>query len=389
MKTVPLGDVVSFTNGGTPTRSRAEFWDGEIPWITGADITDEGTVSARSHISESAVKGSSTNILPAGTVLLLTRTSVGKVAVLPEPMAINQDITGITPSAGVDARYLIHFLKASKPTLLKHLRGATIKGISRDDVASLEFAFTSLPEQRRIAAILDHADALRAKHRQVLAHLDSLTQATFHDMFGAPGDSRWERVPLGEVIRQIDSGTSPNCDARPADDEEWGVLKLGAVTYGVFRPSENKAYTHDIGSMNSNEVRSGDVLMTRKNTRELVGAVAVVGDVRPRLLLPDLIFRLHIDTTRVDRRYFQAMMMNPLKRPEVRDLSSGSSASMPNISKARLVKLPLELPPLRLQQAFATQSEHIDAQRVVIERALAADDELFASLQSRAFRGEL
>ncbi|GAA3644842.1 hypothetical protein GCM10022237_00340 [Nocardioides ginsengisoli] len=246
-----------------------------------------------------------------------------------------------------------------------------------------------LPEQRRIAAILDHADALRAKRRQVLTHLDALTQVVFHDMFGDLRGGRWDRVPFGELIPRVDNGTSPNCEARPAGSDEWAVLKLGAVTYGHFRPEENKAYLGDLGSMASNEVRSGDVLMTRKNTRELVGAVALVDEVRPQLLLPDLIFRLHLDGARLNRRYFQALMMNPQKRPAVRDLSSGSASSMPNISKARLAKLPLELPPLALQREFAVRVELIGGQRARVEAASAVDDTLFASLQTRAFRGDL
>lgn len=246
-----------------------------------------------------------------------------------------------------------------------------------------------LDEQRRIAAILDQADALRAKRRQVLAYLDTLTQSIFHDMFGSIGDARWARLPLGDVVGAIDNGTSPNCESRPARPEEVGVLKLGSVTYGVFQPEENKAYLGDVGPMRSSEVRPGDVLMTRKNTRDLVGAVALVDAVRPGLLLPDLIFRLHLDDQRIDRRYFQALMMNPRKRATVRSLSSGSAASMPNISKARLKTLPLELPPFPLQCEFAKRVEQINTQRAAAQRALTVDDQLFESLQSRAFRGEL
>jgi type I restriction enzyme S subunit len=243
-----------------------------------------------------------------------------------------------------------------------------------------------LEEQRRIAAILDSADAIRSKRKAALAQLDSLTQAVFSSLFAL--DSL-PHVELGALIGEIDGGASPNCENRRATADEWGVLKLGAVTYGRFQADENKAFTGEVGKMSKNEVRAGDVLMTRKNTRELVGAVSVVDEVRPRLLLPDLIFRLHLDKQRVDPRYFQAFMMNPRTRHAVRGLSSGSASSMPNISKARLRSFPIALPPIADQQAFAACVARIEAQRVTIQRALAADDELFASLQSRAFSGKL
>lgn len=270
-----------------------------------------------------------------------------------------------------------------------HRSGSAQPFIKPSDVKSHRIYLPPLAEQRRIAAILDHADALRTKRRQVVTHLDTLAQSIFHNMFGDLRTSRWERVPFGELVPKVDNGTSPNCEARPAGPGEWGVLKLGAVTYGEFRPDANKAYLGDLNGMASNEVASGDVLMTRKNTRDLVGAVALVDETRPRLLLPDLIFRLHLDTKRLDRRYFQALMMNPQKRHSVRALSSGSASSMPNISKARLAKLPIELPPLALQAEFASQVESIGIQRGRVETAASLDDELLASLQARAFQGTL
>ena len=318
----------------------------------------------------------------------------GSIGIAPERALISPMYTVFKiDDLRVDPGYLIRFLKSPRAlTYYPQLGKGAIhrrKAISLAALGALPVPLPPLPKQRRIATILDHVDALRTKRRHVLAHLDALTQSIFHDMFGDVIGSPWPRVRFGEIVSKIDNGTSPNAEARSAEADEWGVLRLGAVTYGVFRPGENKAYLGDVGSMTANEVRAGDVLMTRKNTRDLVGAVAVVDEVRPRLLLPDLIFRLHLDLARLNRRYFQALMMNPRKRPAVRDLSSGSAASMPNISKARLNTLPIELPPLDLQREFAARVERISTQRTAVQHALAADDELFASLQSRAFRGEL
>lgn len=317
----------------------------------------------------------------------------GSIGIAPDDGLISPMYTVFRPGVELEPGYLLRYLKSPR-ALAQYVRlgkGSVHRrrSISLDALGHLPIPLPPLEEQRRIAAILDQADALRAKRRQVLAHLDALTQSIFHDMFGDINESCWQRRPLGDGVSKIDSGKSPVCETRPASLDEWGVLKLGAVTYGVFQQDENKAFLDDVGSMMSNEVRSGDVLMTRKNTRELVGAVALVDEVRPRLLLPDLIFRLHLDASYLNRHYFQALMMNSQKRASVRSLSSGSAASMPNISKARLTGLLIEIPPLTLQSEFATRLEQVDNQRVVVQRALAADDELFASLQARAFRGEL
>lgn len=300
-------------------------------------------------------------------------------------------ILRVDPSVA-NPRYIFHFLRSPRFTsaLVPYIRGATIKNLSvRSAFANLDVPLPSREEQRRIAAILDHADALRVQRRQVVAKLDDLAGSVFGSTFGDVRGDRWDVVRFGDAVPRIENGRSPNCEARAATSSEWGVLKLGAVTYGRFRPDENKAYLGKIGGLAEHEVRSGDVLMTRKNTRELVGAVALVEEVRPKLVLPDLIFRLHLDAARIERRYFQAMMMSPQMRSAVRNLSSGSASSMPNISKSRLANLPLPLPPLSLQQEFAERVQVIEANRARVQAALGADDELFASLQSRAFRGEL
>lgn len=318
---------------------------------------------------------------------------VCRVPELPYTSTFGGFIATIRPNQSVvDEQYLYRYISWDRTQNLirSYARQTTnIANLDLNRLASLPIPLPPLPEQRRIATILDHADSLRTKRRQILTHLDSLIEAVFHEMFGELHGSHWEKVPFGEVVPKIGNGTSPNCETRPAELNEWGVLKLGAVTYGQFQADENKAYLGQIGTMTANEVHSGDVLMTRKNTRELVGAVALVDEVRPQLLLPDLIFRLHLDSDRLDRRYFQALMMNPQKRPAVRDLSSGSASSMPNISKARLAKLPLELPPLDLQNEFAMRTERIQENRRQIGLATQFDDRLIISLQSRAFRGEL
>lgn len=289
----------------------------------------------------------------------------------------------------VDPNYLQKFLR-SEPALSYYrakLRGSTARrrSLPSELFLALPVPLPTADEQRRIATILDHADALRAKRRQVLAHLDALTQSTFYDMFGdTPGST-----PLGQLLTHIETGVSPKCEARPADADEVGVLKLGAVTYGDFRPSENKAFTGDLGILKGTEVRRGDVLMTRKNTPELVGAVALVGNVRAGLHLPDLVFRLTLDESQVTGEYLQAQMMSRTTRARVRALAGGSAQSMSNISMARLRGLGIAAPPMERQTEFGNRVQAIRALREKVLADVRAMDELFASLQSRAFRGEL
>jgi len=107
------------------------------------------------------------------------------------------------------------------------------------------------------------------------------------------------------------------------------------------------------------------------------------------LLIPDLVFRLHLERERLDAEYFHTLMMTPSKRAIVKTLASGSAGSMPNISKARLRELAIELPPMELQREFARRIACVKGQKAKAQRTLDGYDTLFSALQSRAFRGEL
>lgn len=297
----------------------------------------------------------------------------------------------IRADQAIDPRYLLHFLRQKHVRLMGELRmtgSAGQRRVPSNFLANLSIHLPPIEEQRRIAAILDQADAIRTQRRQVINHFASLKLALFEKSFG-PNTATSPHRALGDIITGIESGSSPKCEARPAAPDEWGILKLSAISYGNYREEENKAFLGDTETMIRHEVRPGDVLMSRKNTRELVGAVSLVGATRPRLLLPDLIYRLHLNQFIIDPVYFQAMMMSPTCREKVRSLAGGAAASMSNISRKRLEALPVPVPSLDRQQSFANEVRSIERITSSVQQVQKSDDALFASLQSRAFTGEL
>lgn len=395
MSTAHLGELVQFYSGATPSKRESAYWGGNIPWFSPKDFKAPTLVDSMDHISQRAIDETSLRTLPTGTIAVVVRGMILAhtipISILEVDCTINQDLKALLPRRKFNARYLAAMLRAQHDSILGKVSTAAhgTKKLDTRILEEIEVPLPSLQEQSRIVTLLERADAVRSARRRVLAHLDSLGAAVFDEMFWGAADRLWRIVPLRDVARRIESGTSPVCESRPAKPGEWGVLKLGAVTSGRYKEEDNKAYIGDVSRMSANEVRAGDVLMTRKNTRELVGAVAFVRETRPRLLIPDLVFRIRLDETQVHAQYFQGLMMNSRFRPRVRKLAGGAAASMSNISKARLGDLDVPVPPISLQREFASRVETIDGQRARVERALAADDDLFASLQHRAFRGEL
>jgi type I restriction enzyme S subunit len=131
------------------------------------------------------------------------------------------------------------------------------------------------------------------------------------------------------------------------------------------------------------------LLMSRANTTELVGAVAYVDQVADNLVLPDKIWRFEWHDAASVPTFYHAVFRSPAIRRRISRMSSGTGGSMKNVSKEKLANLRLPAVSFADQQRFAAHVEGIEAQRANSARALAAEDELFASIQARAFRGEL
>jgi len=206
---IRLGDICTFMNGGTPSKSVPRYFAGNIPWITGADILDSVVKSARSFITEEGIANSATNRVPAGTVLLVTRTSVGKVAIAGIELCYSQDITALKPDLSkVTVDYLVQFLRTQEAYFKRRSRGATIKGVTKAVLENLEIPLPPIAEQKRIAAILDKAEELRGLRRMALGELDAIVQSIFLEMFGDPVTNLkgWKSKNLDECAERIQIG---------------------------------------------------------------------------------------------------------------------------------------------------------------------------------------
>ena len=183
---VRLGDICTIVSGTTPKSTQAEYWDGNLNWVTPAELTDESDIIYESQrkITQQAVIDSSLKSFPAGTVLLSSRAPIGKVAIAGTEMYCNQGFKNLICSDKVYNRYLYHFLKDKTAYLNSLGRGATFKEISKSIVENIEIPLPPLDEQRKIAAVLDKVSDLIAKRRQQLDKLDELVKARFVEMFG-------------------------------------------------------------------------------------------------------------------------------------------------------------------------------------------------------------
>lgn len=295
------------------------------------------------------------------------------------------DTTYYIDSSATDAdlRWLFHRLGSLGLTQLN--RAAAVPGLNREDAYRKAILLPPIEEQRRIAAILDHADALRAKRREALARLDELTQSIFIDMFGDPATNpkNLEFVTIGDLLESAQYGTSEKSGA----DGRFAVLRMNNITYQGQMDLADLKYT-DLPDEKVDRftVRAGDVLFNRTNSPELVGKTAVYRGERPMAFAGYLV-RLRVSDGN-SPEYISAFLNSRYGKSVLRGMCK-SIVGMANINarEVQSIRIPKASP--SAQREFEQRVALVESSKTGHRNALAELDALFASLQSRAFRGEL
>ena len=379
---VRLGDVCEVVSGGTPKTSVAEYWDGEIPWVTPADLSKlkglEVSSGARA-ITQKGVDRSSAVLLPAGSVVLSSRAPIGYVAIAQVPMATNQGCKSFIPSPDIDARYLAHYLLSQKDVLQSLGTGATFKELSKSRAADIRVPLPPLDEQRRIAAILDEVQRLTELQESCLTAFDQLIDSLTEAIAELKSES------LGKLGVSFVSGKSLTGNARNAHPVNK-ILKVSAVSSGTFLAEEAKPLPADYSPPTSHLVALGDVLFCRANgSRELIGVTAKVDQELSNYYLPDKLWKLQVEGDQVLPMFVYRMLRSSRARQYFMSNASGA-AGVKNISKRKVLDLRIPIPSLDLQHDFIELVQQVEKKRAVESVRLEKIAELRNSLVSRGFR---
>lgn len=282
--------------------------------------------------------------------------------------------------------YLYRFLDEYVKTLRAQSIGGVIKYIKLGNLTEAKIYLPDLNEQKGICNNLSKLDELIESVNCQLEDLDLLIKSRFIEMFGNPitNEMCWNQVPLSSCVESIDNGKSFVCDYEARQGTSPAVLKLSAATYGDYRPEENKAILDDKQFVEEATVHSGDLLFTRKNTPELVGMCAYVYETPVGLMMPDLIFRLNT-TESCNKIFLWKLINHDLFRGCIQAIANGSAKSMSNISKGRLLKIKVILPPIELQDQFADFVVQTDKSKLEVQKSLEELETLKKSLMQQYF----
>lgn len=351
-----LEDVCTIVSGTTPRSDRPGNWDGDINWITPAELTDESDVifASQRKITRQAVVESGLKSFPAGTVLLSSRAPIGKVAIAGTSMFCNQGFKNLICSDAIFNRYLYHFLKSKTDYLNQLGRGATFKEISKSIVGDVEIPLPSLDEQCRIASVLDKVSDLIAKRRRQLEKLDELVKARFVEMFGDLKENpmRWPKARLSELL-VIERGGSPRPINNYITEADSGVnwIKIGDAEEGSIYITKTKQKIRREGAKKSRYVHPGDFILSNSMSFGRPYILKIDGYIHDGWLL------LRDEAGHFNKMFLHSVLSSNYTYSCFSSMAEGGVVN--NLNKELVGRLEIVCPPMKVQEQFAIFAEQV------------------------------
>ena len=394
-KTVALGDYADSVDYGLTASATQQP---TVPKFLRITDIQNGVVNWDSvPWCECDVRSATNSLLKPGDIVFArTGATTGKSFLIrecPKDAVFASYLIRVRVGASVDPGYLSHFFNSQNywEQITLCARGVAQPGVNASSLKTLKIPLPPLPDQKRIAAILDKADSIRRKRQEAVQMTEDLLRSVFLDMFGDPVENakKWPLIPIGTAIKAIETGWSANSEDRPREKDEWAVLKISSVTSGRFFPIECKVVADGQIDRELLIPKRGDLLFSRANTRELVAATCLVEQDEPKLFLPDKLWNIIPDEKITCTEYLRYLLEHPRFREKLTKQATGTSGSMLNISQAKVRSIQMPVPLIKLQKQFAAFVWRNYNIRNKLEAASQSTDTLFNSLLQRAFKGDL
>ena len=368
-----LGEVCTIVSGSTPKTSVTSYWDGNIKWITPAELNEDTfyIMDSVRHITEEGKEKTGLSYLPTGTVILSSRAPIGKTAIAGCEMCCNQGFKNLICSDAIYNEYLYFFLKSKTDYLNSLGRGATFKEISKSIVESIEIPLPEVNQQKEIAEKFKKLEQLISLRKQQLAKLDELVKARFVEMFGDPADNvnNLPASPMTAICQIIDGDRGKNYPKQEEFSDSGFCLFLNAknVTAQGFS-FENCTYiTEEKDALLRNgKLCRGDVVLT---TRGTIGNLAFYDTSVPyeNIRINSGMVILRMNKQVVSEIFFIEQFKMQLDSIKSR-IASGSA--QPQLPISTMNKIEMILPPLELQNQFAAFVERVSQQKQTVQQSL-------------------
>ena len=353
MKT--LGELCNIVSGGTPLRSKTEFWDGgTIPWIKISNIKEKYVSEADEFITEEGLLGSSAKMLNKGTVLYTIFATLGEVGILKINACTNQAIAGLTikDPTKLSTDYLYYYLKSKKSYVNSIGRGVAQNNINMTLLKKFVIPLPNLLKQNEIVGVLDNVSNIIDIHQKELKYLDELVKARFVEMFGNPviNSRKWKTEELNSIAPI--SNFSGNLE-----DKVW-LLNLDMIEPQTGRIIDYLYVSIDEVGSSTCKFDTDNVLYSK--LRPYLNKV-VIPD-RSGYATSELV-PLRPKKSKLNRVYLAFLLRSNEFVNMINEKVAG--AKMPRVSMTELKKFRVPVPPIELQNEFAEFTKQVDKSRYV------------------------
>ena len=384
MEYTSIGESCSVVSGGTPSRSKNEYWEnGNIPWIKIGNIKSKYVNEYDELITEQGLNNSSAKLLKKGTILYTIFATLGEVGILDIEACTNQAIAGINiTDPRIKTDYLYYYLKSKKDYINNIGRGVAQNNINLTTLKNFEIPLIDVNKQLNIVEILEKVERMICLKEKEIDDLDLLIKARFIEMFGDPivNEKGWRTKPL------LDMGQCKNGMNFHYDDKGIDINCLGVCDFKNFSVIDNTKGlpTVSLNEMPSEEylLKDDDIVFVRSNgNKALVGRSLVVypGNV------PTTFSGFCIRYRKYDNEIIVPYLLRVLKTDSVRMKMAGRGANIQNLNQQILGTLVIPVPPIELQEQFADFVKQVDKSREEVKKSLEKTQQLYDSLMQEYF----
>ncbi|UDY19017.1 HsdS [Acinetobacter baumannii] len=387
--TAKLKDVAKVVTGKTPQTSNSEYYGGDIPFVSPADLNEGILSETKTYLTSSGAD--QVYRVPKNTVLVSCIGNLGKLAITAKEVCFNQQINGlIFDEQKIFPKYGFYFAQTIKPQLEKASSSTTLPIVNKSRFSDLEIKYPPLAEQRRIVSILDQADELRQKRQQAIEKLDQLLQATFIDMFGDPvsNPKGWRSDKnLGDVT-DIVSGITKGRKITGKSLREIPYLAVSNVQDKYLNLSIIKTIEASDDEIERYRLKQGDLLLTEGGDPDKLGRGTLWNNEVDECIHQNHVFRVRLTSKEFTPNYLNWIVGSEYgKRYFLK--SAKQTTGIASINMGQLKKLPLLTPPLDLQIQFDERCIKIHQIKNQLVDSYKDINHLFSSLQNQAFNGTL
>lgn len=373
-----IEELTTVVTGGTPSTSKAEYWEnGNIPWLQSGCCQNCDVNQADKFISQSGYDNSSTQVMPVNTVMIaLTGATAGKVGYLNIEACGNQSITGVFPCEELNPRFLFYFLISQRRKILVDCVGGAQAHISQGYVKKIKVPVYSKNLQERIVNIMNICSKNIKHYEMILKEYDELVKARFVEMFGDPIIN-----PYGFPVKKIDEVAVLNkgITYSPDDISKEGiiVLRSGNIKGNAFDLEDIVRISKKIS--NDKLVNENDILMCNRNgSVNLVGKVAKIPKLEEKMTFGTF---MTIVRSEIFEYLFVFFQMNAFRE----QIKFQTAVAINQISLPLLASVKVPIPTNELIKEFADFVEQVDKSREEVKKSLEKTQQLYDSLMQEYF----